>query len=115
MRMAETYSIGVDLGGTNLRAAAISRDGNILERIAGQTPIQEGPRAVVTDIAVSVESLRRRFGDRNLQGIGIGVPGFIRMETGVIAGWGNAPAFNGYPIRDEIEKALYSKLIPPKV
>jgi len=33
------------------------------------------------------------------------------METGVIAGWGNAPAFNGYPIRDEIEKRLATKVI----
>jgi glucokinase len=33
------------------------------------------------------------------------------METGVIAGWGNAPAFNGYPIRDEIERRLGAKVI----
>ena len=32
--MAE-YSIGVDLGGTNLRAAAVSRDGKIIEKISG--------------------------------------------------------------------------------
>jgi glucokinase len=107
----ETYSIGVDLGGTNLRAASVSRDGAILERSGGATPIEEGPRAVVDDIVGSIENLRRRFGDRNLAGIGIGVPGFIRMETGVIAGWGNAPAFNGYPMRDEIEKRLATKVI----
>ena len=28
------YSIGVDLGGTNLRAAAIDSEGNLLERVA---------------------------------------------------------------------------------
>lgn len=107
----EAYSIGVDLGGTNLRAAAVSREGNVLERVSGATPIQAGPQAVVADIVVAIEGLQRRFGDRNLGGIGIGVPGFIRIETGVIAGWGNAPAFNNYPMRDEIEQRLGTKVI----
>ena len=31
------YSIGVDLGGTNLRAAAIGKDGELLETISGET------------------------------------------------------------------------------
>ena len=112
MPRMESYSIGVDLGGTNLRAAAINRNGAVLERISGATPIEEGPRAVVSDIVRSIEDLRKRFGERDLSGVGIGVPGFIRMETGVIAGWGNAPAFNGYPMRAEIEQKLGAKVIP---
>jgi len=31
------YSIGVDLGGTNLRAAAIDKNGKLLEKISGST------------------------------------------------------------------------------
>jgi glucokinase len=111
MPRMDTYSIGVDLGGTNLRAAAVSREGAVLERCAGATPIEEGPRAVVSDIVRSIQDLRGHFGDRNLAGVGIGVPGFIRIQTGVIAGWGNAPAFNGYPMRDEIEQKLGAKVI----
>src|SRR6516162_6202541 len=107
----ETYSIGVDLGGTNLRAAAISRAGEILHRIAGATPIEAGPTAVVGEIVMLIERLRAHFGDGGLAGLGIGVPGFIRMETGVIAGWGNAPAFNGYPMKHEIEQRLGTKVI----
>jgi glucokinase len=33
------------------------------------------------------------------------------METGVIAGWGNAPSFNGYPLREQIERRLGAKVI----
>jgi glucokinase len=105
------YSIGVDLGGTNLRAAAIGEDGAMIEKLAGSAPIEAGPDAVVADIAQSVEALRKRLGRDDLAGIGIGVPGFIRMETGVIAGWANAQSFNGYPIRDEIERRLDTKVI----
>jgi glucokinase len=109
------YSIGVDLGGTNLRAAAISQEGVILEHIEGRTPIQAGPTAVVADIVASIEELGRRLaGGKSsgaLAGVGVGVPGFIDLKKGVIAGWGNAPAFNGYPIRDEIERKLGARVI----
>jgi glucokinase len=105
------YSIGVDLGGTNLRAAAIGRDGTMLEKVAGSAPIQAGPDAVAADMVVSIQALQQRLGQDGLAGVGIGVPGFIRMETGVIAGWGNAPSFNGYPIRDQIERRLGANVI----
>jgi len=105
------YSIGVDLGGTNLRAAAIGADGVMIEKIAGSAAISAGPDAVVADMVRSVKEMRSRLGDADLAGIGIGIPGFIRMETGVVAGWANGPAFNGYPIRDAIEKQLGTKVI----
>ena len=111
MRGMSDYSIGVDLGGTNLRAAAVGRDGAMIEKISGSAPIQAGPGAVVDDIATCVQALRAKLGAGTLAGVGIGVPGFIRMETGVIAGWNNAPAFNGYPIRDRIESRLGAKVI----
>src|SRR5690242_16160663 len=46
MRGMGGYSIGVDLGGTNLRAAAIRSDGIMLEKTSGRTEIQAGPDAV---------------------------------------------------------------------
>jgi glucokinase len=82
----------------------------MIEKLAGSAPIEAGPDAVVADIAQSVEALRKRLGRDDLAGIGIGVPGFIRMEAGVIAGWANAQSFNGYPIRDEIERRLRTKV-----
>jgi glucokinase len=105
------YSIGVDLGGTNLRAAAVAQDGTMLEKVAGSAPIQAGPDAVAEDMAISIKSLQQKLGSQNLAGIGIGVPGFINMEKGVVAGWGNGPDFAGYPMRDEIERRLGAKVI----
>ena len=53
----EAYSIGIDLGGTNLRAAAIDKDGKMLAKISGNTPVASGPGPVVDDMAQSVEKL----------------------------------------------------------
>ena len=55
--MAE-YSIGVDLGGTNLRAAAVSSSGEILEKIAGSTHLSEGREAVIGDMVASIRGER---------------------------------------------------------
>ena len=51
------YSIGVDLGGTNLRAAAVSADGSMLEKISGSTDLHEGREAVIADIVEAIVRL----------------------------------------------------------
>lgn len=105
------YSIGVDLGGTNLRAAAISDQGEMLQKIAGETHLGAGRDAVIADMVQSIETLRGQLGGHTLAGVGVGVPGFILMDKGVIVGSNNLPAFENYPVRDEIERHLGAKVI----
>lgn len=109
-RMA-SYSIGVDLGGTNLRAAAIDARGNMLDKIAGSTHLSAGRDAVIDDIVLSIETLRARLGADGLAGVGVGVPGFILMDKGIIVGSNNLPEFSDFPVRDEIERRLGASVI----
>lgn len=99
------------MGGTNLRAAAVSSDGKLLEKISGRTELSAGREAVVDDMVHSILSLRQKLGDCRLAGVGIGVPGFILMEKGYIVGSNNLPQFENYPVRDEIEKRLGTPVI----
>jgi glucokinase len=108
--MAE-YSIGVDLGGTNLRAAAIDRTGNILYKAEGTTPLSAGRDAVVSDIVASILKLRAAAKAERLIGIGIGVPGFLIIEKGIITVSPNLPGFENFAIRDEIEQLLHSPVL----
>lgn len=105
------YSIGVDLGGTNLRVAAIDSSGRILCRISEPAVFDTGPKQVVHDIANSIERVRQRAGGEELRGVGIGVPGFIDIETGVVIGSANLPGFQGFPVRDEIQQQLGAPII----
>jgi glucokinase len=105
------YSIGVDLGGTNLRAAAIDVQGRLLDKIAGSTDLHAGRNAVIADMVTSIEALRERLGEHNLRGVGIGLPGFILIDKGIIVGSNNMPEFENYPVRDEIERRLGAKVI----
>src|SRR4051812_38904128 len=109
-RMDE-YSIGVDLGGTNLRAAAIDHSGKMLENISGSTKFEEGREAVLSDIVSAISRLRTRCGEAKLAGIGVGVPGFIRLREGYITGSNNLPYLENYPVRDEISRRLGTRVI----
>jgi glucokinase len=105
------YAIGVDLGGTNLRAAAVGRNGKMLNKIAGSTPVGAGRNAVISDMVRAIETLQAGLPGQELAGVGVGVPGFILMDQGIVVGAPNLPEFDNYPVRDEIEKRLGAKVI----
>jgi glucokinase len=105
------YAIGVDLGGTNLRAAAISRDGQLLRKVTGATNLSAGRDVVITDIVNGIAELRAECGTDRLVGVGIGVPGFILMEQGFIVGAHNLPEFHKFPVRDVISQQLGAPVI----
>jgi glucokinase len=105
------YSIGVDLGGTNLRVAAVDETGKMLDKIATSTHLKGGRDAVLTEMVNAIEGLRTRLGEHSLAGVGVGVPGFIQMDKGIIVGSPNLPEFNHYPVRDEIGRRLGAPVI----
>ena len=100
------YSIGVDLGGTNYRAAAVDANGTLLEKVSGTTNLMGGREAIVSEIVSAVSRLRAvRAGDQ-LEGIGVALAGFIVMETGVVLSSANIPPFENFPARDIFQERL---------
>jgi glucokinase len=105
------YTIGMDLGGTNLRAAAIDRDGRMLDKISGTTNFLEGRDAVLSDIVAAISKLRKKHGPAGLKGIGVGVPGFIRMKEGLVTNSNNLPYLENVPVREEISRGLGTMVV----
>ncbi len=106
------YSIGVDLGGTNLRIAAVDSDGKLLEKLTLGAEVSRGRDFVITEMCNAIQSLRLKYhGSGELVGIGIGVPGFIDMAAGMVMQSPNLPDWTSFPVRDEIEKRLGTKVI----
>ncbi len=103
------FSIGVDLGGTNFRAAAIDQNGELLDREDGIT--DSGREGIVNSIVGAVEKLRSRRAADELAGIGIAVPGFIIMEEGRVAASPNIPALDDFRARDAFEERLHRPVI----
>ena len=106
------FAIGVDLGGTNLRIAAVSDDGRLLESVTLDTGSRRSRDAVLDEMCRAIrEVLARQAKQGTLAGIGIGVPGIIDMETGLLRESPNLPGWHDYPVRDEIERRLKTRVI----
>jgi len=105
------YSIGLDLGGTNLRAAAIDRHGKMLHLVTGHTQYSEGRDALMSDMVEAISSLRDLQGAPGLAGIGVVVPGFISLEEGVVRNCNNIPALENFPIRAQLSESLNAPVI----
>ena len=105
------YSIGVDLGGTNLRIAAVSEHGEVLHKLSCSTSFDNGPEGVVNEMVDAIKKLVAEIGPRGFSGVGIGVPGFIDMDAGVVIGSANLPGFQGFPVRDHIQRQLGTRII----
>ena len=102
------YTIGLDLGGTNLRAAAIDQAGQMIDKVAGHTNLSEGREVVVADMVTAILTLRDRIGRNGLNGIGVVVPGFMDLEKGMIMNPNNLSSLEGFPFRDRLEDCCTS-------
>ena len=106
------YAIGVDLGGTNLRVAAVDETGRVLERVSTAVKILEGRDAVLDHLCAAARALIGRHNkDSELAGIGVGVPGILYLETGMLRKSPNLPGWEDYAVRDEIERRLGARAV----
>ncbi len=105
------FSIGVDLGGTNLRIAAVEEQGRLVEKVTLGTKVALGRDHVINDMCDAITRMAEKYNSGGLLGIGIGVPGIIDMDTGMVRESPNLPGWSDYPVRSEIEKRLRTRVI----
>jgi glucokinase len=100
--------IGVDVGGTLLRAARFDHDLNLLERTEQPSLSHEGTGPVLERL---YEVIRQVMPEdpKDLAGIGLALPGPIDAEAGVLIAPPNIPLPNS-PIRDLVQKAVGGKV-----
>ena len=108
----QIYTIGVDLGGTNLRIAAYTQAAGLLETILLPTRIAAGRDAVVDDLCCAVRKLTNRFSKQyELAGIGVGTPGPLELPAGRLHNPPNLPGWDGFDLRCSLEKKLQRSVI----
>src|SRR5258708_27000597 len=106
------FSIGVDLGRTNLRIAAVSRDGQLLEKVTLGTKVALGRDHVISEMCDAIRRLSSKYEEAGkLLGAGIGIPGIIDMQTGMLRKSANLPGWEEYPVQAEIERRLGARVV----
>lgn len=90
------HAVGVDVGGTKILTGLVTDAGEVVRRHRIHTP-QEGPEAVADAIADSVSHVLAGLPRVEVCGVGVGVPGPLNPETGVVyqppnlRGWDTVP------------------------
>ncbi|MBA3944030.1 MAG: ROK family protein [Herpetosiphonaceae bacterium] len=97
--------IGIDLGGTQLRAVRCDADGVIKAHLAMPTPTS-GPSDVVAAMTHLIEALRADAAANEISGIGVGTPGPVDGPRGIVFEAPNLPGWNNVPLKDMLRARL---------
>ncbi|MBE0479246.1 ROK family protein [Candidatus Aerophobetes bacterium] len=103
----EKYFIGVDLGGTNIKAVAMNREGKIFHQQNIPTESEKGPLPVIDKLVLLIESVRRKkdVTRRSLGAIGVAVAGAVDMKQGICRFLTNFPTkWKGIPLASRIKE-----------
>ena len=99
--------IGIDLGGTSIKFAILTQEGQIQEKWSIKTNILDEGSHIVDDM---IESILHRLDLLQLTaehflGIGMGSPGVVDREKGTVIGAYNLNWKTLQPVKEKIEKA----------
>ena len=95
-------ALGLDLGGTQVRAALI-KDGTILQRAALRTDVAGGPEAVMRQFAALADEVAA---GQPIAALGVATPGPLDTESGVVDHIPTLPTWDGFPLRDRLSQAF---------
>jgi len=102
------FCVGIDLGGTFIKWALLDETMAIRGRLQAPTPVDDGPDGVIEAMAAGTERLLRQEGlsPGDVAGVGIGSPGPLDLDAGVVIGMPNIPGFEMIPLRDRLAERL---------
>jgi glucokinase len=92
-------TIGIDLGGTNIRGGLVN-GGQIVKTASERV----GPNAPIENIIAQIFDLTEKLLDRSVTAIGIGVPGLVNEETGIVFDVLNIPSWTEVPLKQIMEE-----------
>lgn len=103
------FTIGVDVGGTNVKLGLVDSQGRIRARAGFKTQGYIRRKDQLIDaIAESVQRLihEKRISEKSVLGIGLGVPGPVNFPKGTVVSLTNIPGWKNVPLRDIIQKKM---------
>ncbi len=101
MPLLERLSIGIDIGGTKVKAGVVDPDGNVVDRTGRDTPTRS-PTEVEDTIADIVRELRSRH---TVVGVGIGAAGFVDITRSTVL-FSPHLAWRHEPLRDAVYRRI---------
>lgn len=110
--MGKEIVLAADLGGTNLRVAAIDCQGTILYRTKHATPRGRSRDEIVRAIVDSANECRENRAASALpEALCVGIPGTVSVSQGIIITAPNLPALDNFKMAAALENELGIRVI----
>ena len=106
--MSEVSYIGIDLGGTNIKAGLVGEGGVLLAQVSVPTEAARGVGHTIARIAEAGQAAIAAAGvDRaSVRGVGIGSPGALDPARGIVRDTPYLPGFTNLPLSDLLSRAV---------
>jgi len=106
--MRKVY-IGVDCGATNLRVGIVDEKGQLLSSIKRSSPLKTQPNNFAKLVKEEVDKMMDK--EWELEGIGVGTPGPLDLEKGLLLSSSNLQNTNPINLKDQFEQVFSSKVM----
>jgi len=103
------YVVGIDIGGTNIKLGLVNSSGKVVARTRLMTKTFKRNRTKLIDaLVVKINDLIKgnKLFKKEILGIGIGFPGLINPQSGIVKFAPNIPGWKQVPIKKIIQKKL---------
>ena len=98
-----SYLIGIDIGGTNLRAAVISKEGTVVEIFKVENEVKEGPTYNLDKL---INQIKIEWNKYEFEKVGVGVPGPLNIKVGKLLNPVNLKGWENFNIKEYLSEKL---------
>ncbi len=102
MTQTAPCTIGVDIGGTKIRAGIVAGDGTVMRAVTHATDIAEGRRSILSSVDAALEDLLCN-GANDAAAIGVSTAGVVDRATGrIVDATPNLPGWKGTALAEHL-------------
>ncbi|WP_252234079.1 ROK family protein [Clostridium sp. ZS1] len=94
------YYIGIDIGGTNLRAAILDEECNLVDKLKISNEVEKGPEYNLDKLILEI---KERWLDKEIISVGVGCPGPLDIRSGTILVTPNLRTWEYFKLKEYLE------------
>ncbi|MBN1035355.1 ROK family protein [Clostridium botulinum] len=94
------YYIGIDIGGTNLRAAILDEECNLVDKLKISNEVEKGPEHNLDKLILEI---KERWSDKEIISVGVGCPGPLDIRSGTILVTPNLRTWEYFKLKEYLE------------
>src|SRR5262245_34993418 len=104
----EPLYVGVDVGGTNIKAGVVNGNGQPLSHVEVATDATRGPQVGLESIVRAGEAAIAQAGAKReaIRGVGLATPGTMDIPAGMLIDPPNLPGWKNFPVRDLVSERM---------